>query len=98
MFAVEAGALETLVNKSDVVEWQTAIGDFDVFRLSPSASLGLFGREALQLRANLNAIARGSTKKYEVGSSTIPPRVARESLLSIDRHLGSGDCPRDFVL
>jgi hypothetical protein len=97
MFAVKAGALETLVNKTDVVEWQTVVDDFDVFRLSPPASLGLFGREALQLRANLIAVAGGSTRKYEVGSSTIPPRVARTSLLSIDRRLISIDCPRDFV-
>ncbi len=98
MFAVEAGALERLRNKAAVIEWQTTADDHDVFRLSPSASLGLFGAEATRLRKNLEAVRGGSTRKYEVGSSTVPPRIVQKSLLSLDRHLSSDDFPRDFCL
>jgi hypothetical protein len=84
MFAVEAGALDRLLNKAATVEWQTTANDHDVFRLSPAASLGLFGAETIQLQENLESVGGGSTRKYEVGSSTVPPRIAQESLLSLN--------------
>lgn len=98
MFAVEAGALDRLLNKAAIVEWHTSANDHDVFRLSPATSLGLFGAETIQLQENLESFGGGSTRKYEVGSSTVPPRIAQESLLSLNRHLITNCSTRDFAL
>lgn len=98
MFAVKAGVLARLQNKAAIVEWQTTVNDHDVFRLSPAASLGLFGAETIQLKENLESVGGGSTRKHEVGSSTVPARIAQESLSLLNRHLITDCSTRDFDL
>ena len=98
MFAVEVGILDRLHNKAKIVEWRTILDGHDVFRLSPASALGLFGQDALPLGARLDSLKGGSTRKYEIGSSTVPPRVARASFLSLERHLNSDRRRRDLVV
>ena len=89
IFAVDRGNLVHLLKKRELVQWHSTAHGKDIFRLSPTASLALFGPEALRLGEKLDAVAGGSTRKYEVASATIPPCIVQEILQSFDRHLTS---------
>lgn len=61
---------------SDSYNWRRSVGEYEVFRITPSRALLLFGVEAAPLMAPLSHMGQSISEQYRVVSETVPPVMA----------------------